>query len=110
MNVVDEYLVTNPSRPIYTEDLCKVLRLPGSAGRCVPRELRHCEGPLPLVRSVANAHGFWHPRQFACDYRAMCGETPSETLARTRGLALHDAQDPGLDDQESVGGTWLRHA
>jgi transcriptional regulator GlxA family with amidase domain len=29
-------------------------------------------------------HGFWHPSQFAQDYREIFGETPSETQARAR--------------------------
>ena len=47
--------------------------------------LRSREGPAPLVKSVALAHGFWHLGQFAIDYRAMYGEMPSETLARAWG-------------------------
>ena len=46
--------------------------------------LRSCEGRMPLVKSVALAHGFWHLGQFAHDYRATFGETPSDTLVRAR--------------------------
>ena len=50
--------------------------------------LRSREGPAPLVKSVALAHGFWHLGLFANDYRAMYGEMPSETLARIRGARV----------------------
>jgi AraC-like DNA-binding protein len=101
----DEYLRAHMGRPIYTEELCDVLATSSSsladAFRAVfavtPHRflklrrmsmaraaLRPYEGPMPLVKSVALAHGFWHHGQFARDYRATFGETPSETLARGR--------------------------
>ena len=46
--------------------------------------LRPYEGRMPLIKSVALAHGFWHLGQFAHDYRATFGETPSDTLVRAR--------------------------
>ena len=46
--------------------------------------LRPYEGRIPLVKSVALAHGFWHLGQFSHDYRATFGETPSDTLTRAR--------------------------
>jgi AraC-like DNA-binding protein len=36
------------------------------------------------VKSAALAHGFWHLSDFAQAYREQFGETPSETLARSR--------------------------
>lgn len=108
VNVVNDYLVVNPSRPIYTEDLCNVLNISPtrladafrtSFGVTPHRflklrrlamlraALRNPEEPLPLVRSVAHAHGFWHLGQFTRDYRTMYGETPSETLACSRWSA-----------------------
>jgi AraC family ethanolamine operon transcriptional activator len=92
-------------RPIYTEELCNVLAVSASSlaeafravfdvsphrflklrrMSMVRAALRSDEGPVPLVKSVALAHGFWHLGQFAHDYGATFGEMPSETLARAR--------------------------
>lgn len=49
----------------------------------VRRELRHT-GPDDRVADVAARWGFWHPSQFAADYRTMFGERPSETMRRDR--------------------------
>ena len=46
--------------------------------------LQSYEGRVPLIKSVALGHGFWHLGQFAHDYRATFGETPSDTLVRAR--------------------------
>ena len=40
---------------------------------------------MPLIKSVALSHGFWHPGQFSHDYRETFREMLSDTLARTRG-------------------------
>jgi AraC family transcriptional regulator, ethanolamine operon transcriptional activator len=102
----DEYLRAHVARPVYTEELCAALGISPSGlaqafrGTCgisphrflrlrrlaiVRRLLRAWEGPAPLARSVALAHGFWHLGQFSQDYRAIYGEAPSETLARAPG-------------------------
>jgi len=130
VNVADDYLVANPSRSIYTEELCNVLDISparladafrSSFGitphrflklrrlAMVRATLRDREGHVPLVRSVAHAHGFWHLGQFARDYRAIYGETPSETLARTRGVPPRDTHYAGPTGDESGGDPWLRH-
>jgi AraC-like DNA-binding protein len=104
----DDYLRAHMDRPIYTEELCDALAVSASslaeAFRAVfvvsPHRflklrrlsmvraaLRSPDGPVPLVKSVALAHGFWHLGQFAHDYRESFGESPSETLARARGGA-----------------------
>ena len=103
MAAADEYLRAHLARPIYTEELCSALGISpatlaaafGATFGISPHRflklrrlamvrnlLRSREGPAPLVKSVALAHGFWHLGQFAIDYRAMYGEMPSETLAR----------------------------
>lgn len=102
----DEYLRAHIDRPIYTEELCDALAVSASAlaeafravfgvsphrflklrrMSMVRAALRAYEGPMPLVKSIALAHGFWHLGQFAHDYRETFGEMPSETLARARG-------------------------
>jgi AraC family ethanolamine operon transcriptional activator len=104
VRMADAYLRANPMRPIYTDDLCDALDTSASSLSQAFRatfgitphrflKLRRLamvrtalcahEGPEPLVKTVALSHGFWHLGQFAHDYRAMYGEVPSETLART---------------------------
>lgn len=102
---VEAYLNGHATRPIYTEELCATLGV-SAAGLAaafqatlgisphrylklrrlgmVRAALRARDCPVPLVKSVALGHGFWHLGQFAHDYRVMYGETPSETLARSR--------------------------
>ncbi len=101
----DQYLRAHMDRPIYTEELCDALAVSTSiladAFRAVfditPHRflklrrmtmvraaLQSLEEPTPLVKSVVLSHGFWHLGQFAHDYRNTFGETPSETLIRTR--------------------------
>jgi AraC family ethanolamine operon transcriptional activator len=101
----DDYIRTHLDRPIYSEELCDVLAVSAStladAFQAVfgisPHRylklrrmsmaraaLRPYEGRMPLVKSVALAHGFWHLGQFSHDYRATFGETPSDTLTRAR--------------------------
>ena len=50
--------------------------------------LQSRDGSVPLVKSVALGHGFWHLGQFAHDYRNTFGEAPSETLERAHGKPL----------------------
>lgn len=56
----------------------RALRLNG-----VRRELRRTTSD-ERVADVAARWGFWHPSQFATDYRRMFGERPSETPRRER--------------------------
>ena len=102
----DEYLRAHMDRPIYTEELCDVLAVSASSladafravfmtsphrflklrrMSLVRAALQSRDGPVPLVKSVALGHGFWHLGQFAHDYRETFGEAPSENLERARG-------------------------
>ncbi|WP_431267684.1 helix-turn-helix domain-containing protein [Dankookia sp. P2] len=102
----DEYLRLHMDRPIYTEELCDALAVSASSladafraafmvsphrflklrrMSMVRAALQSRDGPIPLVKSVALGHGFWHLGQFAHDYRATFGESPSETLERAHG-------------------------
>lgn len=36
------------------------------------------------IKAVALANGFWHPGEFSQSYRALFGETPSQTLVRAK--------------------------
>jgi AraC family ethanolamine operon transcriptional activator len=55
----------------------RVLRLNG-----VRRALRAPERSFLDVQDLAAQWGFWHPSQFACDYKKLFGERPSDTLRR----------------------------
>ena len=48
------------------------------------RLLRPGIGDLTVGETAASL-GFWHVGQFAADYRRAFGETPSQTLRRSRG-------------------------
>lgn len=48
----------------------------------VRRALRAPQRPLIDVQDVAAQWGFWNPSQFACDYKKLFGERPSDTLLR----------------------------
>ncbi|MBR0851615.1 AraC family transcriptional regulator [Bradyrhizobium diazoefficiens] len=41
-------------------------------------------GPRGLVKTIAIDHGFWHLGNFSQTYRAFFGESPSDTLARSK--------------------------
>ncbi len=53
----------------------KRLRLSGTR-----QALRHADKGQTRIIDVASEWGFWHMGHFAAAYRAMFGETPSETL------------------------------
>ena len=48
----------------------------------VRRALRAPQHPLADVQDLAAQWGFWNPSQFACDYKKLFGERPSDTLLR----------------------------
>jgi AraC family ethanolamine operon transcriptional activator len=101
----DDYLQANPARPIYTDELCSALGVSASClhgafeatfGLSPHRYLKlrrmtmvrimllSGSDPWHSVKSAALSHGFWHLGQFAHDYRALFGESPSETLFRVQ--------------------------
>jgi AraC family ethanolamine operon transcriptional activator len=101
----EEFLCANIERPIYTEELCRALAVSprklhdAFVSACgisphaylklrrlvlVRRALRSGRYGAQLVKSAALAHGFWHLGNFARDYRAYFGESPSQTLADQR--------------------------
>jgi AraC family transcriptional regulator, ethanolamine operon transcriptional activator len=59
-------------------DYLKRLRL-----HSVYRALQGADKARTRVIDVAMASGFWHMGHFALDYRAMFGEAPSQTLAKS---------------------------
>ncbi|MCL6608033.1 MAG: helix-turn-helix domain-containing protein [Geminicoccaceae bacterium] len=109
---VDDLLFARLSEPIYTTQLCEALRisprklhdamiavcgmsphayLKARRLSLARRALLTTTSEARLVKRVALAHGFWHFGNFSRDYRALFGETPSETLARAVGaVAAYD--------------------
>ena len=99
---VREALSANIGGPIYSEDLAKqlgvsvrtmhdaVLRYRGMSLHCYLRLRRlwlvrqQLRAGAHSVKATALAFGFWHLSDFSRSYRAQFGETPSQTLARTR--------------------------
>ena len=57
-------------------DYLKRLRLSG-----VRRALQRADKQGTRIIDIASDWGFWHMGHFTNDYRAMFGETPSQTLA-----------------------------
>lgn len=100
-----DFIAGHMHRPIYLGDLCAELGLAHRAVENLFRDLlgvnpitymrnRRLHGvrnalrrsePTPgVVKHAALDWGFWHLGHFARDYRALFGESPSETLARSR--------------------------
>ena len=113
----DAYLCANLMRPVYTAELCAAVGASASGLHeafhaifgisphrylkirrmsLVRAKLLSRSGPWHLVKAVALSYGFWHLGQFAQDYRAIYGESPSETLARARWRNGDDAAEDGV--------------
>jgi AraC-like DNA-binding protein len=102
----EEFLAANPDRPLYLTEICAAI---GVAERTLRAS---CEehlgmGPIrfltlrrmhlarqallradPLISTVTRIvteHGFWELGRFSVTYRALFGESPSETLRRPPG-------------------------
>jgi AraC family ethanolamine operon transcriptional activator len=104
---VDDMLASDPNAALYSAVLAKRLGITvrtihnafvAIRGLSVHRYLRLRRlwavrqaltelEPGVSVKSVALSHGFWHLSEFAGAYRTMFAETPSQTVARTRGYA-----------------------
>jgi AraC family ethanolamine operon transcriptional activator len=50
--------------------------------------LREAEPASGVVKRMALESGFWHLGRFAAEYRALFGESPRETLGRSRARSL----------------------
>jgi AraC-like DNA-binding protein len=101
---VEEFLDGLLAEPVYVPALGAALGIPERTLRFLFAE-QYGAGPVEVVRSrrlcqahralleappgarvgeVANRFGFRHLGQFAADYRALLGESPSETRRRSR--------------------------
>lgn len=97
-----EYMREHVDEPLTVEDLCRELRVSRRTLQYGFREVLRLN-PVGYLRAlrlngarralrnaargttvqdVAALWGFWHLSHFACDYRRMFGELPSETLHR----------------------------
>jgi transcriptional regulator GlxA family with amidase domain len=98
----EEYLEANPNTPMYLAEICAAV---GAAERTlrfackkhlgmgpirflalrrmhlVRRALSDADSSTTVTR-IATDHGFWELGRFSGAYRALFGETPSETLRR----------------------------
>jgi AraC-like DNA-binding protein len=96
-----EFLEANPDRPIYLAEICAAV---GAAERTlrasceehlgmgpiryltlrrmhqVRRALLHSDPSKATVTRIVTNHGFWELGRFSVAYRALFGESPSETL------------------------------
>lgn len=103
VNRFEDFLAANPDRPLYLTEICAAIAV-------AERTLRACcevhlgMGPMRFlnlrrmhlvhaallrasalertVTSVVTDHGFWELGRFSVAYRALFGESPSETLRR----------------------------
>lgn len=101
---IRDILASSIGHPIYSSDLARQLGVSvrtihdavlDYSGMSLHRYLRQrrlwlvrqqLRGGTQSVKAAALAFGFWHFGDFAQSYRSLFGETPSETLARARGV------------------------
>jgi len=98
-----EFLEVNPDRPLYLTEICAAIGVAERTLRVaceehlgmgpirylslrrmhlVRRALFRAEPSRATVTQVATDHGFWELGRFSVAYRALFGESPSETLRR----------------------------
>ena len=100
---LEEFLEANPGRAIYLTEICAALGVPERTLRSaceaqigmgpirylklrrmhnVRRALLRSDPSETSVTQIATDQGFWELGHFSVSYRAMFGETPSESLKR----------------------------
>jgi len=98
-----EFLRANPDRPIFLAEICAAIGVAERTLRAsceeqlgmgpiryltlrrmhlARRALQHADPLESTVTRVATDHGFWELGRFSVAYRALFGESPSETLRR----------------------------
>jgi AraC-like DNA-binding protein len=99
----EEFLEANPDRPLYLTEICAAVGVAERTLRAacedflgmgpiryltlrrmhlVRRALLMAESSSQTVTRILTDHGFWEFGRFSVSYRALFGETPSETLRR----------------------------
>lgn len=103
MGRFDEFLAANISVPLYVREICAAIGVSQRALRTCCQEqlgmsriqylwlrrMHLARQALALatpgtstVTRIAGDHGFWELGRFAVEYRALFGDSPSETLSR----------------------------
>jgi AraC-like DNA-binding protein len=112
------FLVANPDRPLYLAEICAATGVPERTLRAcyeehlgmgpirfltlrrmhlAHRALRRADPVKSTVTRTVTNHGFWELGRFSVAYRALFGESPSETLRRpAEQLDVHHSQVFGL--------------
>ena len=107
----EEFLVANWDRPLHLTEICAGIGVAERTLRCacekhvgmgpirfltlrrmhlVRRALLQADPSTSTVTRIVTDHGFWELGRFSVSYRALFGESPSETLRSTaRGPELH---------------------
>jgi len=107
----EEFLTANSGRPLYLTEICAGIGVAERTlrGACeehlgmgpirfltlrrmnlVRRALLEADPSKSTVTRVVTDHGFWELGRFSVSYRALFGESPSETLlSAARGPELH---------------------
>jgi transcriptional regulator GlxA family with amidase domain len=99
----EEFLAANPDRPLYLPEICAAIGVAEQTLRAsceehlgmgpirfltlrrmhlVHRALLHADPSNSTVTRIVTDHGFWELGRFSGSYRALFGESPSETLRR----------------------------
>ena len=99
----EDFLAGNPDRPLYLTEICAAIGVAERTLRAaceehlgmgpirfltlrrmhlVRRALLHADPLISTVTRIVTDHGFWELGRFAVAYRALFGESPSETLQR----------------------------
>jgi AraC-like DNA-binding protein len=99
----EEFLEANPDRPLYLSEICAAIGVAERTLRAsceehlgmgpiryltlrrmhlVRRALLRSDPSKSTVTRIVTDHGFWELGRFSVAYRALFGETPSETLRR----------------------------
>jgi AraC-like DNA-binding protein len=99
----EEFLEANPDRALYLTEICAALNVAERTLRAsceehlgmgpiryltlrrmhlVRRSLQHADSSEATVTRIVTDHGFWELGRFSVAYRALFGESPSQTLRR----------------------------
>jgi AraC-like DNA-binding protein len=127
---LEEYLEANPNTPLYLAEICGAI---GAAERTLRAACEEHLGMGPIrflalrrmhlvrralsdadssttVTRIATDYGFWELGRFSVAYRALFGETPSETLRRpAKQTAINLNRPSSLAGRQPFGSGELAH-
>ena len=113
----EEFLEANPDQPLYLTEICAAIGVAERTLRfaceehlgmgpirylhlrrmhLVRRALQQADPSTTTVTRLATDHGFWELGRFAVAYRALFGESPSESLRRPSGRRASGFESPGF--------------